>query len=238
MNKPIKNLILVLLLIASQAMAGTIHDDAPTMTVTLRTASGAEVRLTYQALLWDSEVFSMLQSMDEDEKQIRDYYRKYITPRLAQLTTNVTLKGPSFVLAPGVYRIGFVADGAEWSFVAGNREGRQVEFPVVCETQPFETRHLAFLLVPGASQDALQLVVLYGPHTVRLGFLLTGELVQVSAPEPPLYKLYFGGLRGEEIPSATPSLFQEDWRLRTLRTPTPKRTRPSLSPGPPGGALR
>lgn len=238
MKVPVNLSIFYVLLIASAAQAGLPPDDAPTTTVALRTPKGAEVRLTYQALRWDPETLEMIQSASEegDAKQIREYYSKYITPRLAQLTTNVTLKSSTFTLAPGTYRIGFVGHGGEWSFVAGNQEGGQAEIPVSCTAQPFETRHLALLLVPGDSDDALQLVVLYGPHTVTLGFLLTGEPIPVTETEPPLYKRYFGGLRGEEITPATPERTQPDWRLRTLRPPKP--SPPSLGPPPNRGSLR
>ncbi|MFH1744131.1 MAG: hypothetical protein ABIH23_34445, partial [bacterium] len=223
-----------------QPLAYSQDEPVPMMTTTLHSPSGSEVSVTYEAIRWNADTFAMLQSAteDEDAAQLRDHYNKYVMPRLGQLSTNVTLKGQSFTLAPGIYRIGFVTDGPKWSFVAGNRDGRQVEVPLTWDTQPFETGNLSFLLIPGLSPDAVQMVILYGPHTVAQGFLLSGEPTQIKETEPPLYKLYYGGVRGEEIQSATPSFLQEDWRMRTLgKTHTP-RPDSSLGTRPKRGPLR
>jgi len=202
------------------------NETVPTMKTSLQTPKGAEIGVAYEAIRWDAEVFELLQSatVSEEAKPIREYYAKHVTPRLAKLNTNVTLKGEKYTLAPGKYVVGFEFDSEKWLWVVANQEGRQAEVPVQCVRQPMETAHIAFLLVPGISPDALQLVILYGPYTVSQAFLIGGDPVVIDKEqaEIPSYKKYFGGIRGEEVspPSATE---QVDWRLRTLKsTPTPR----------------
>ncbi len=230
---------LLLVLVATTGWADLGEEDVPAMTISFQSPSGADVSVSYQAALWDAEIFSMLQStsQEEDIRQLRDYYNTYIMPRLARLRTNVTLKSDAFTLEPGIYRIGFIAQDERWTFVVANEEGVQAEIPFTWKTQPFETAHLTFLLVPGVSPDALQLVILYGPHTYSVGFLLAGEPKTLPDEEIPRYKLFFGGVRGEEVPSATEEL-QNDWRYRSLyRKPAPK-ARGTLGKPPERGTLR
>ncbi len=226
-------------LAATGVWANLGEEDAPVMTISFHSPAGADVSVSYQASLWDPELFATLQSpsREEDIQRLREYYITYITPRLGRLRTNVTLKAQSFSLDPGIYRIGFVPGEEGWKFVVSNDKGTQAEIPLIWRNQPYETAHLTFLLVPGVSPDALQLVLLYGPHTYTLGFLLGREPTKLGDEEIPRYKRFFGGVRGEEIPAATEEL-RNDWRLRSLyRTPTPK---PGSSLGPPvqPGTLR
>ncbi|HPA47707.1 MAG TPA: hypothetical protein PLG59_10475 [bacterium] len=225
--------LLLAILVALPIYAAPKGDEpVPTMKTSLETAKGAEIGVTYEAMRWDPEIFELLQSstVSEDAKPIKEYYAKHVAPRLARLSTNVTLKGEKYTLAPGRYVVGFEFDEEKWLWVVANQEGRQAEIPVLCARQPLETAHIAFLIVPGISPDALQLVILYGPYTISQAFLIGGDPVVIGKDqeETPSYKNFFGGIRGEEI-SPSSATAQVDWRLRTLKaTPTP---RPSSSLG-------
>ena len=147
------------------------------MTSAIRTPNGGEVALAYRALTWGPKTLAAIQKQETETEEFRLYYTEKVLPALAVLATNVLLEGDGLSIAPGLYRIGFrLLPDASWVLVVStDNPGREpIEAPIQVEIQAIETPFLFVSLVPGHDSEHVELVILYGPNSVRIPLMMSG----------------------------------------------------------------
>ena len=114
---------------------------------------------------------------EEDTEAFRLYYTERVLPSLAVLATNVLLEGDGISLAPGLYRLGVrLVPDVGWALIVStdNPSREPIEAPLQVETQAKEAPFLFVSIAPGHDSEHIELVILYGPNSVRIPLMMSG----------------------------------------------------------------
>lgn len=162
---------LVLCLLAAQPAIAQIdptNADTPMMTQILETREGSKIAIRYDALSWGDESAAGAVSDATGMK-------RYMTPRLALLQTNVQLKLGDDAIDPGSYFLGFdVQPNGDWHFLLSDAGGERVRMPMPVRQQPNFVPHLSFVFTPGLTVKDFVLNGLYGWASTSTRFIISG----------------------------------------------------------------
>lgn len=142
--------------------------DVPTISSMLETRDGAKILLRFKAQYWGDASAS-------DAVQNATQMKKFMTPRMATLQTNVQLKLGTYSIDPGSYFLGFeVQENNEWHFIISDAAGEYIRMPIPIQSQPNYVPYLSFVLTPGITARDFILNGLYGVAATSMRWTISG----------------------------------------------------------------